>query len=414
MTGWQRLWWGVIIGVTGCARRATEAPRGVAIDVEIPSGTSPAPSLPPPLTARMWPDASRPVPANTAWLVVNFSRPVLRTGLEALELSAGEVQVAPHWVWSAADAEVTGAVLWGPFSDPRCSTGDDARLCEGESYALALAAEGSLLTFAVGPALALGPSWIGDGDLQVGDTAVRLTRATSDPCVVIGASLGIEGLPPEAVLDPAAGGLVEGLSPAHDYDWQVVCTNAAGFSSPTWEVAFRTLPEQRIRLTEVVVDPVHDWNDSQYAHGQPFDPFASPVDRTSPTDEWVELWNGAASSADIADYSVEVEDGTPSRVRVGAMVDARQAFPLSFGTTLESDARLVLRLSPTGQASNAATLVLRDALGLARDRISLGTGSVPSGAASSADDESVSICGDTEARIWRKTRATPAAANACP
>ena len=54
------------------------------------------------------------------------------------------------------------------------------------------------------------------------------------------------------------------------------------------------LPEQRLLLSEVVVDPQFDWNDSQGARGLPFDGDAAPSAHPSPTDEWVELWNAGS------------------------------------------------------------------------------------------------------------------------
>jgi len=329
--------------------------------------------------------------------------------LATLRLVDGVTEVAPRWVWSAADPVVNGAVMWGPFSDPRCRHDQSDVLCDGHHYSLMLGSV-EVATIGVGPERRVGPQWTGAGTVQVGDIGVKLTRATDYPCVVAAASLGLPDALPETIFDPAHGALIAGLLPQTDHQWSVTCINAAGFSSPAWDVSFRTLSAQTLQLSEVVVDPQYDWNDSQTPRGAPFDDNAAESDRSSPTDEWAELWNTGEQPLDILGYSVEVQDGTPATMRVADALDDDESYCPAGCTPLPARARMVMRLSPSGSnATNRATIILRDALGLERDRLELENGD-----ATSPANESTSACGTADSRAWQKGVATPGTINACP
>jgi hypothetical protein len=167
-----------------------------------------------------------------------------------------------------------------------------------------------------------------------------------------------------------------------------------------------------VLLTEIVVDPQQDWNDSgaMVAAGVPFDSMVDPTAKPSATDEWAELRNLSTFAVDVTDYVVEVDDRNHSSQRVGDAWAARQVYPRTDSLLLGPGAYLVVRLSPPGEsAADTALVTLRDPHGFARDSVQLGEGSVPSGKASGVGDEAVALCGGE----WRKTRATPGESNAC-
>jgi hypothetical protein len=398
-----------LLVVLSCGRRDARTP---ALQTRL-SSAAPAPMAP--LRATVWPDPSLALPANVAWISLSLSSPVSRERLErGLRLQEDEIPIEARWILAAAGPQVDGGIMWGPFSDPRCSTAEAPRLCVGHRYTLWLDGD-ELETFEVGPEAVVGPFWTGPGSVEVSDNAARLTRPSDLPCVVSALELSVPA-PPQTVFDVPHGALVRGLTPDTAYNWSFVCTDAAGFSSPRWSVSLRTLPAQNVRLSEVVVDPRFDWNDSQKGDadlGVPFDGTAAASERASPTDEWVELWNTGAGEVDISGYVVFVEDGTPSEMRVGDAIANKQVFAPDGAPVLPAGGRFVMRLSPSSHnASNAATVVLRDRLFVERDRVALGQGG-PDGDATSQDDEAVFACGDETVRAWIKGRATPGEENAC-
>ncbi|MCC6811115.1 MAG: hypothetical protein IT381_27040 [Deltaproteobacteria bacterium] len=409
----------ITLSLTACGARPS--PRPIATE---PGATRPLSDAP---RAIVWPSPERAVPANTAWIVLGFNVPVAAEDLQKLGLKDGDVRVEPRWIMTAADPYVRGAILWGPFQDPRCAQSDEATLCAGHEYAIDGPAgvrneEGTaariLATLRIGPPALKGPEWTGVGGVRASDTAVEITRTVDAPCVLRGPELPLMPGEPTAIFDMSTGkALITGLAPQTLYTWQIECVDAAGQSTPPWPITFATEPSRRTLISELVVDPQHDWNDSQAENGAPFDAAAALSDRASSTDEWVEIENAGAAPIDLAGYVVMTVDTSPASVRIGDAFTGKtpQGFTANGTTRLLPGERLVVRASPSSEnAANDARFELRDELGMLRDAVSLGKSGLPNGDAHGPSDEAVAACMNGESRTWRKVRATPGAANACP
>lgn len=376
--------------------------------------------------ATVWPSPERAIPANTGWIVLAFNVPVAAADVAKLVLNDGAVRVEARWAMLADDPYVRGAILWGPFADARCPDAGEPRLCAGHDYVID-SVEGvhsvdgvvghALATLHVGDASLTGPEWTTLGSVRASDVAVRLTRGVDGPCVLRAPEVPLAGSDPATIFDMEDGEVtIEGLAPATTYDWRLECVDAVGRSTPPWRVQFVTEAARRVVISEVVVDPQHDWNDSSGARGLPFDADAAFTDRASSTDEWVELYNRGDVPVDLSAYVVQTLDTSPAEQRVGDVFAAKvaQGFSVSGSAILGPSERLVLRLSPSGEnAANDARLRLMDELGLVRDEVTLGKDGVPSGDAHGPADEAVSACVSGDVRVWKKTSATPAAPNPC-
>jgi hypothetical protein len=374
----------------------------------------------------VWPSESKAIPANTGWIVLSFNVPVAADDVKKLQLVDGDVRLSARWVMTAADPYVVGAILWGPFSDPRCSNDEQEALCAGHDYDIAASAgvrgensaiAHSLARLHVGEAALKGPEWMTLGDVQVTDTAAAITRSVDTPCVLRAPELPLAGSEPATIFDMSEGRvLISGLTPETEYTWNIECVDATGRSTAPWQVVFRTGTERRVLLSEVVVDPQHDWNDSQQPRGVPFDADAVLVEKASSTDEWIELVNEGAVSVDLENYSLRTLDASPETQRIGEAFTGKtpQGFSPSALPRLLAGERLVVRATTgSGSVSNAVTIELVDELGVVRDTVTLGKEGVPSGEAKSSGDEAVAACITNGTRAWKKTRATPAAQNAC-
>jgi len=376
--------------------------------------TEPDPTSTPKVT--MWPVDT--APANLSWVVLSFSPPVARGGVLDMYLQDGDTEVWPAWI-DAPEGWVDSAILWGPFSDPRCLDGETQQLCVGKTYTLTTpsglrAPSGAPLqkagTLTVAAAASEPLTWETLGVVTANDAGVRMARGTSRQCL-LSAAVPLNGNSgPRWPLALASGAAVEThVTADSEYAWSVLCRDAAGNETPNWDFAFHTAPKVSVRLSEIVVDPLQDWNDSTGEAGVPYDAVPGPGSGGAP-DAYVELYNSGTQAADVSAWHLAM--GVSSDEVLGDLwhmspVRACGAVPLASG------ARAVVRLTAPGvSAGSHAAIVLSDALGIVRDAVTLGVGDVPDGAAVDVATEAVSRCPD-EGGPWLKTRATPGDANAC-
>jgi len=138
-------------------------------------------------------------------------------------------------------------------------------------------------------------------------------------------------------------------------------------------------------FTEVVTDPQADHSENAGGNGVPFD-LAPGTGTISSVDEFVELFNGGAASVDLAGFSIDFVDSTPSRYVFGTTTSGTLRFSTGSGLDALLPGGFVLLGNPPGALNNTIELVLRDAVGGELDRLK-----VPDGNARSALDESVAL-----------------------
>lgn len=376
--------------------------------------TEPDPTSVPSVT--MWPAAS--APANLAWLVLSFSPPVARDGVLETMLVDGDVQVAPAWV-DVEQGMVDRAILWGPFSDPRCMDGESQELCAGKTYTLTApgglhAASGAAIKalgqVAVSEAVNTPLTWESLGATVANDAAVRIARATNRECLLSAAVPLAGNSGPRWPLSVASGAaLATSITPDSAYVWSVLCRDAAGNQTPMWSFAFHTLPRVSVHLSEVVAEPLQDWNDSSGPAGVPYDIAPGPGNPGAP-DAYAEVLNSGTEPADLSSWHLQL--GSASDEVLG---DLWHASPLRAcgSAPLLPGQRAVVRLAAPGTAAGVhAQVTLGDELGVVRDQVTLGSDGVPDGSAVDVASEAVSRCPD-EGGNWQKTVASPGLANVC-
>ncbi len=123
-----------------------------------------------------------------------------------------------------------------------------------------------------------------------------------------------------------------------------------------------------IRISEVVLDPVHDWSDSDGA-GVPWDG-APGTGAVNTRDQYVELYNAGSVPVDLSGWTLELIDDTPATTALAGHTDVA----LSAGSTLDQlmpGAYIVIG-NPDGFASTDVFIVLRDSNGVAVNDVEIG------------------------------------------
>jgi len=138
----------------------------------------------------------------------------------------------------------------------------------------------------------------------------------------------------------------------------------------------------QIRITEVITDPQHDWNDSSGGNGVPFDAFFGDGTIGS-NDEWVELKNISSDVINLKDWMLNFVDGTDEYF-LFSEEDASILFSNGGSVSeFESQEMLVVTDIP-GDMKNKIELILLDDQQLVVDDVFIEDGN-----AISAEDESV-------------------------
>lgn len=128
--------------------------------------------------------------------------------------------------------------------------------------------------------------------------------------------LGAVGLSPRLFAERA-------LRPDSHYRVEIQAEDLAGNPAPTLRFDVATPPRARLRITEVVPTPLHDWNDGAEG-GLPFDdvPGSGAV---GDADEWVEIENLSELPLDLeaVPVSLRVLDQTPAEATVASLRERR-------------------------------------------------------------------------------------------
>ena len=412
---------------TGCRGARSTPPTSTSKPSASPPTIEPTDVPPAALAAvRVWPRDGASVPENLAWVVVELTQPMQRESVLNLALQNEDEWALPRFIGTATEPYVTRAVLYGPFDDPRCYGDEPGQLCNGLSYQLwsttglvdqnGVNSKAPLATYSVMRASEHRVEWLGEGHVSVGDTAVAVARRVSGPCRLQDASAPVTGGAPIGLADFSDGhAVIEDLAPDHDYTWSLVCLDLAGMPSAPWPVAFQTLPLQDVRVNELVLDPVRDWNDSGGAAGSPFDAAPGPDSRATASDQWVEIVNEGGSIVDLSEWSLRFSTRSEREL---ALLDAwirHHVYSTAGGLVLSSGQRVVVRASSGGsEVGRTAVVQLVDPLRRVRDEVAPGRAGVADASSPEIDDEALARCQLAGGEVWLKTRATPSLANACP
>lgn len=380
---------------------------------------------------RVWPTNDSTVPPLLAWIVLEFSQPVEKRSLLYLGLHDGDTWALPRFIGADPTPYVTRAVLYGPFADERCSVDEEGVLCPSASYTLMQTAvppdvaklpEGLVLPrYTVRAVERAAIEWMSDGEVLVGDRAVRLRRSVSQPCRLHDARANVMGGAPLGLADFSSGdALIENLQPETTYEWSLVCLDMTGSPTAPWPVSFRTLSPQQVRVTEIVLDPLRDWNDSTGAAGEPFDGEPGPSPLATGTDQFVELQNVGSHLVDLSAWSLHFTAKSQRTLLLSDTWARGHAYSSSGGLTLSPGQRFVVRASSGGTAvASSARVTLMNALEEVVDEVAPGEKGIAPATSTSLRDESLSWCATNEVQgqkqgVWVKTKATPSLANACP
>lgn len=154
------------------------------------------------------------------------------------------------------------------------------------------------------------------------------------------------------------------IEPLYAWDAPSTCTiTFQGFSLPPTgalafqiaPISFTTLaPQGRLRLSEVVVDPQSDWNDTT-----PFDPVPG-TGTISESDEYVEIVNASPAVVDLTGYRLEMLDGTDEVYRFGESAPSTILRILPEGATYTGlpPCGVVIVGNPPGQMNNESLIRL--------------------------------------------------------
>lgn len=185
-------------------------------------------------------------------------------------------------------------------------------------------------------------------------------------------------------------------------------TDAWGLALPgprSFAFATRTAAGHVV-INEAVNAPESDWGDSAGGNGVAFDGVPG-TGTVSASDEYVELYNGSNETVSLTGWSLEQLDGTNQTHVIGAGGGVvERVVPAGSPGAFPPGAYLVIG-NAVGDLGDAVTLVLRDELGLERDRVTLP--GAPAGGEAWARSPNG---GDTDdAADWQAAPATPGGAN---
>ncbi|MCL1468668.1 DUF4347 domain-containing protein, partial [Argonema galeatum] len=179
-------------------------------------------------------------------------------------------------------------------------------------------------------------------------------------------------------------------------------------------------PASSVLLNEVVTDPQQDWSTNNF-NGTPG---AGTISQG--VDEWVELYI-AKDGLNLTNWKIELLDGTDVIGDLSNNV-ATRAFQVqnyisasggSFTNTKAGDYFVLGNVASSGQMSNNISILLKDHTGAVIDKVKLGGGGAPNGAATAIGDQAVARvpnATDTnnDANDFRKQATTLGASNNIP
>lgn len=139
-------------------------------------------------------------------------------------------------------------------------------------------------------------------------------------------------------------------------------------AAPTPESA-TVAPCTGVVISEIITDPLEDWNDSTAAVVVPYD--ATPGTGTVDTaDQWLELHNCGPAEVDLAGYTVQLTDSTPNLIELGVTLEGQVlvgSLLMPVGGTL-----LVGNPDPVAGLDDLLEVRLTDSTGILVDRVLLG------------------------------------------
>ena len=152
----------------------------------------------------------------------------------------------------------------------------------------------------------------------------------------------------------------------------------------------RAVGTGEVVINEVVCDPQHDWSSVNYFNDQ------NPSLSVQTTDEWIELYI-KENGLDLRDWLLELRDtdttsGDLSESGAFTHLNYISSSGGTFTNTKKGDFLVLGNPKGTGNTvNNSIIIVLKNKEGILVDSVGLGTkGDAPYGAASGAEDESIS------------------------
>ncbi len=136
-------------------------------------------------------------------------------------------------------------------------------------------------------------------------------------------------------------------------------------------------PGARVRINEICISPVQDWDDSTTTGGDPFDPVPGPGS-ASFADEWIELLYAGGHKANLTGYRLVLFRGPTllqaSRAEIVLGPATARVFGKRKDTTLASVSkgdRIVVG-DPPGAIPTSVVIELRDPTGALIDSVEIG------------------------------------------
>ncbi|MFO0726931.1 MAG: hypothetical protein U1E65_24320 [Myxococcota bacterium] len=300
-----------------------------------------------------------PVPGTLAPInlktIALYASPEPSSHEAALEGGSGELAVDLR----AAEDLVLGALAAGE--------GVCAPLCPSTTYRLRLPggfapiAE-SLGEISTGTVADLRPPTLRLAAVEGLSTRTAVVLAADEPILASGtlrsAAGEVIGLSPRGVVGAAPRLYAEArLRPDTIYEVEVQAEDLSGNPGDSLRFSIQTPPAARLRITEVLTTPLHDWNDGLEG-GVAFDQTVGPGPATD-ADEWIEVENISDQPLDLVSTPVMVRvlDQTPSEASLASIREhyfGRGGDPQHFGV----GEALVLR-PPGSMAQKELVIELR-------------------------------------------------------
>jgi|GEM_PF-6908002 len=389
---------------------------------------------------KIWPSPELELSLYPAWLMIQLSDSLHMDTIKDMRLISQNqvIQILPVKTYSTSQG--TQIEMTAPILDSRCHT---QGLCPNEDYTL----QSQDLLFKPQDTTDSAKDWYNvatwhttknntpqnkqtessslqftnSGQIINADTYAIIKRKTSQPCLI--KQIFNTRAQPVLIngwLDFSNGeATLSSLQPFSSYDIDVICVDNTGARTPIWPIHIQTQTPTRILISEIVVEPKQNWNDSSSGNHIPFDHVVG-TQNVNFNDEWIELYNDGDHAVDLSAWTIEVKDRDLSFVTIGDFAKSQpiQIYSSNNNATLNSHEYMVVKLSKSGKnATSSARIRLYDQDKTVKDEWVLGQGKIPSGQASGVQDESIARClihDKNEQALYVKTKATPKAPNLCP